>query len=93
MALPHPVRSVLGSVPRQNVRMGFGPEAMSLIVESRVVEWDCWTRVFSRSAGWRSTAERMPELAPAAKWTGVWLVAGLAGLEFGRCAAATIANG
>ena len=70
MALPHPVRSVLGSVPRQNERMGFGPDAMSLIVDRSVVECDCWTRVFRRSAGWRSTAERMPELAPAAKWTG-----------------------
>lgn len=49
--------------------MGFGPLAMSLMVDKSVVEWDCWTRVFSRSAGWRRTAERMPELAPAAKWT------------------------
>lgn len=69
MAEPHPVRRVLGSVPRQNWRMGFGPFAMERIVPRRVFERDCWTRVFKRSAGWRRTAERTPELRPAKKWT------------------------
>jgi hypothetical protein len=67
MADPHPVRSVLGSVPRQNCRMGLGPLAMDRMVPTSVLERDCCTRVLSRSAGWRSTAERTPELSPAKK--------------------------
>jgi hypothetical protein len=67
IADPHPVRSVLGSVPRQNCFMGFGPFAMDRMVPNSVLERDCWTRVLRRSAGWRRTAERMPELRPAKK--------------------------
>lgn len=69
MAEPHPVRSVLGNVPLQNCRIGCGPLAIDLIVAMRVFWWLCWRRVLSRSAGWRRTAERMPEFRPAKKWT------------------------
>src|SRR5690242_1407415 len=69
IADPHPVRSVEGSVPRQNWRIGFGPLAMERIVPRRVLDRDCCTRVLSKSAGWRRTAERIPELRPAKKWT------------------------
>lgn len=69
MAEPKPVRNVLGSVPLQNCRMGFGPLAMDWMVPRRVLERDCWTRVLRRSAGWRRTADRMPEFKPAKKWT------------------------
>ena len=51
IAEPHPVRSVLGRVPLQNCRIGFGPLAIVLIVASNVFWWLCWTRVLSRSAG------------------------------------------
>jgi len=67
IAEPHPVRSVLGSVPRQNWRMGLGPFAMARIVATSVFERDCWTRVLRRSAGWRRMAERTPEPRPAKK--------------------------
>jgi hypothetical protein len=63
------VRRVLGSVPRQNCCMGFGPLAMERMVPRSVLERDCWTLVFKRSAGCRRTAERTPELRPAKKWT------------------------
>lgn len=33
-----------------------------------VREESCWRRVLSRSAGWRSDAERMPVVRPARKW-------------------------
>ena len=69
IADPHPVRNVLGNVPRQNCRMGFGPLAMERMVPRSVLERDCCTRVLRRSAGWRRTAERTPELRPAKKWT------------------------
>lgn len=69
IAEPHPVRKVLGNVPLQNCFMGFGPFAIDRIVPDSVLERDCWTRVFKRSAGWRRTAERTPELRPAKKWT------------------------
>ena len=69
MAEPHPVRRVLGNVPLQNCFMGFGPFAIDRIVPSSVFERDCWTLVLRRSAGWRRTAERTPELKPAKKWT------------------------
>ena len=36
--------------------------------DERVEDWDCWTRVLRRSAGWRRTADRRPELSPARKW-------------------------
>jgi hypothetical protein len=38
------------------------------MVAERVFECDCCTRVLTRSAGWRRTAERTPELRPAKKW-------------------------
>lgn len=69
IAEPHPVRSVLGNVPRQNCRIGFGPFAMDWIVAKSVFDLDCWTLVFSRSAGCKRTAEMTPELSPAKKWT------------------------
>ena len=69
IADPKPVRSVLGSVPLQNCRIGFGPLAIDLMVPRSVFVRDCWTRVLRRSAGWRRTAERTPELRPAKKWT------------------------
>jgi hypothetical protein len=69
IADPQPVRNVLGKVPLQNCRTGFGPLAMDRMVPRSVLERDCWTRVFRRSAGWRRTAERTPELKPAKKWT------------------------
>ena len=51
IAEPHPVRRVLGSVPLQNWRMGWGPLAMSLMVPKMVFWCDCCTRVLRRSAG------------------------------------------
>lgn len=63
------MRRVLGSVPLQNWRMGFGPLAIDWMVPRSVLERDCWTRVLRRSAGWRRTADRMPEFKPAKKWT------------------------
>jgi hypothetical protein len=69
IAEPHPVRRVLGNVPRQNCFTGFGPFAMERIVPSSVLERDCWTLVLRRSAGCSRTAERTPELNPAKKWT------------------------
>jgi hypothetical protein len=68
-ALPNPVRSALGSVPRQNWRIGCGLAASSLIVARSVVARDCWTRVLRRSAGCRRTADKRPDPKPAAKWT------------------------
>jgi hypothetical protein len=70
IAEPHPVRSVLGNVPLQNCRIGFGPLAIERTVPSSVLVRDCCTLVLRRSAGWRRTAERTPELRPAKKWTG-----------------------
>jgi hypothetical protein len=69
IADPKPVRNVLGNVPLQNWRMGFGPLAIDRIVPSNVLECDCWTRVLRRSAGCNRTAESMPEFRPAKKWT------------------------
>ena len=51
IADPHPVRSVEGSVPRQNWRMGFGPLAIVRMVPINVDDRDCCTRVLRRSAG------------------------------------------
>lgn len=62
------MRSAEGKVPRQNWRIGCGPLAMERMVERRVVWWDCCTRVLRRSAGWRRTADRMPDPRPAKKW-------------------------
>ena len=36
IADPHPVRNVLGKVPLQNCRIGFGPLAIVLIVANNV---------------------------------------------------------
>lgn len=69
IAEPQPVRRALGSVPLQNCRIGCGPLAIAFTVASKVVECACCTRVLRRSAGCRRTAERMPELRPAKKWT------------------------
>jgi hypothetical protein len=69
IADPKPVRSVLGNVPLQNWRMGFGPLAIDRMVASSVFECDCWTRVLRRSAGCKRTAESMPEFRPAKKCT------------------------
>jgi hypothetical protein len=63
------VRRVLGRVPLQNCWRGLGPAAMERMVPSSVLERDCCTRVLTRSAGCRRTAERTPELRPAKKWT------------------------
>ena len=70
-AEPKPVRSALGTVPRQNWRIGEGPDAISRIVAARVVERDCCTRVLRRSAGWRRKAVVQPEPRPARKWKAV----------------------
>lgn len=70
---PNPVRSAEGSVPRHRLRMGFGEERIVRIVATRdAVRLDCcWTRVLSRSAGWRRMEEVRPDARPAAKWKGV----------------------
>ncbi len=67
---PKPVRITDGSVPRHScVSALFGPLTMSPKVCIRDMEPDCcWTRVLSRSAGWRSKAEKTPVPRPAAKW-------------------------
>lgn len=62
------MRRAEGRVPRQKAKMEFGEEDIDRIVERRVVECDCWTRVLRRSAGWRRMAEKMPEERPARKW-------------------------
>ena len=68
IADPNPVRRAEGMVPRQNDWMLFGDREISRMVASRELDPDCWTRVFKRSAGWRRTAERMPDPRPAKKW-------------------------
>lgn len=66
---PKPVRRADGSVPRHNERIGFGEEMMArTVAESEAVRVDCWTRVLSRSAGWRRIEEVRPEASPARKW-------------------------
>lgn len=62
------MRNAEGSVPRQKESIELGEEEISRMVLRRVVERDCWTRVLSRSAGWRRTAESIPEESPARKW-------------------------
>lgn len=71
-ALPKPVRNALGTVPRHRLLTGLGPERIERRVWVSVVAPDCWTRVFRRSAGWRRTAEEMPEPRPARKWNVGW---------------------
>lgn len=71
-AEPKPVRRAEGRVPRHSPRIGCGDERIVLRVGKRAaVCWDCWTRVLSRSAGWRRMEEVRPEQRPAAKWKGV----------------------
>lgn len=69
---PKPVRRAEGSVPRHNPRIGFGEEMIAFKVGRMAAPWDCWTRVLSRSAGWRRMEEVRPEQRPAAKWKGVF---------------------
>jgi hypothetical protein len=71
-ALPKPVRSALGTVPRHSDVMGFGPERILRSVPLRVEKRDCWTRVLRRSAGWRRTALETPLARPARKWNVGW---------------------
>ena len=65
------MRITLGRVPRQRLRKAEGPERRERRVGRRVVERDCWRRVFRRSAGWRRVALRIPVVRPARKWNSV----------------------
>lgn len=67
IAEPKPVRRAEGRVPRQNEERPPGDWAIERIVLRREAWPDCWTRVLRRSAGWRRTAERIPEPRPAVK--------------------------
>lgn len=67
IAEPKPVRKADGRVPRQNERIEVWEDEISRIVARSELCPDCWTRVLRRSAGWRSTAERMPDPRPAMK--------------------------
>ena len=58
-------------MPLQKARMAFGEAAISRNDEVMELEPDCWTRVLSRSMGWRRTAPNIPEPRPAAKWKAV----------------------
>ena len=69
---PNPVRSAEGTVPRHKEVMGWGDARMVRRTGRSAEERDCWTRVFRRSAGWRSTAEETPEARPARKWKVGW---------------------
>jgi hypothetical protein len=59
-----------GVVPRQRARTGLGPLRIWRRTWVMVVERseDCWTRVLSRSAGWRRKAVVQPEARPARTW-------------------------
>lgn len=70
-ALPAPVRITDGVVPRHNERIGLGPFRISRRARDKDEVWDCWTRVFKRSAGWRRKAVETPEERPARKWNAV----------------------
>lgn len=72
MALPKPVRRADGVAPRHSAGRPRGEARISW--SAMRSEWwpDCWTRVLSRSIGWRSTAERVPEPRPAMKWNAIW---------------------
>ena len=67
-AEPKPVRMTDGSVPRHSCLRVCGPLTISRKVCTSDAEPDCWTRVFSRSAGWSNEAEITPVLRPAKKW-------------------------
>lgn len=75
MADPKPVRKAEGRVPRQNDRMELGDLEISRMVARSELCPDCWTRVLRRSAGWRRTAERMPDPRPATKLFGSQCIA------------------
>lgn len=67
------MRRAEGRVPRHSPRIGLGEFRIALRVGIRAaVCWDCWTRVLSRSAGWRRMDEVRPEQRPARKWNGVF---------------------
>lgn len=68
IADPKPVRRAEGAVPRQKDRIELEDFDISRKVSRRDLEPDCCTRVLRRSAGWRRTAERMPDPKPATKW-------------------------
>ena len=70
---PIPVRKVEGRVPRQNCFKGCGPREISRMTVRKELDPDCWTRVLRRSAGCRRTADRIPEVRPAAKWNAKWV--------------------
>lgn len=70
-AEPKPVRRAEGSVPRQNEDRAREPVHISRIEALTEVLPDCWTRVLSKSAGWRRTAESIPDPRPATKWNAV----------------------
>lgn len=66
-AEPKPVRRAEGRVPRHSEVIGCGELRMERRTGRREEERDCWTRVLSRSAGCRRTAEETPEVKPARK--------------------------
>ena len=66
-AEPNPVLTTEGSVPLQSCLKALGPDAISCKLALKEVERDCWTRVLSRSAGWRRAADRVPVERPAKK--------------------------
>lgn len=70
-AEPKLVRMTDGSVPRHNCLRVSGPLTISRNVCATDAEPDCWTLVFSRSAGWSNEAEMMPVPRPARKWNAV----------------------
>ncbi len=71
-AEPKPVRNAEGTVPRHRDVMGCGRERMERRTGSSDEERDCWTRVLSKSAGCRRTAEETPDARPARKWKVGW---------------------
>jgi len=76
IAEPKPVRRADGRAPRQRAGIMLGEERMSAIATRRefAPPARCWTRVFNRSKGCRSTAESTPEPRPATKWKASWRV-------------------
>ena len=66
------MRMAEGRVPRQRLATGCGPARMERRTGSREEERDCWTRVLSRSAGWRRMEVVRPDASPATKWKVGW---------------------
>lgn len=62
-----PVRKAEGTVPRQRNCTGLGVRKISWNIAGSELLADCWSRVLSRSAGCKSTAEKTPEVRPAKK--------------------------